>query len=110
MKRIANRDARLCVAKRVPFQGHNLFARLFNIDGCEVYTVYSYGEHFPIYVAITEPTTKTTTWYRNSDRYSISTAKHFSQCNPYTVTIPMDTQKMIAIANRGVAGLLEVQV
>ena len=108
MNKIANRDVRLCVAKRVPFQGSNLFAETKVINDCEVYTVYSYGYHFPLYIAITEPTTHTITWYRNSDRYSMTTAKHFGQCNPYTVTIPMDTQKMIAIANRGVAGLLEI--
>lgn len=108
MNKIANRDARLCVAKRVPFKGSNLFAETKTIDDYKVYTVYSYGYHFPLYIAITEPTTHAITWYRNSDRYSMTTAKHFSQCNPYTLCIPMDTEKMIAIANRGVAGMLEV--
>ena len=108
MNRIANINARLCVTKRIPFKGSNLFAETKVINDCEVYTVYSYGYHFPLYIAITEPTTHAITWYRNSDRYSMTTAKHFSQCNPYTVTITMDTQKMIAIANRGVAGLLEM--
>ena len=106
--RIANRDARIHVAKRRPFKGNNLFAETKVIDDHEVYTVYSYGYHFPMYSAITEPTTHAITWYRNCDRYSMTTAKHFGQCNPYTVTIPMDTQKMISIANQGVAGMLGV--
>lgn len=106
--RIANRDARIYVAKRRPFKGSNLFAASRIIDDHDVYVVCSYGYHFPLYIAITDMVTHQVQWFKNCDRYSRTTAKHFGQCNPYTLCTPMETEKMIAIANRGVAGMLGV--
>ena len=69
---IANKDARRCVESRIAFKGSHLFAEY----QAQVYVVYSYGYHFPIYAY------KGGQWYRNTDRYSVSTSKHQSQSRP----------------------------
>jgi hypothetical protein len=71
---IANKDARRCVENRVPFKGSHLFGEWQG----KVYVVYSYGYHFPIYAY------KSGQWYRNTDKYSVSTSRHQSQARPCT--------------------------
>lgn len=85
--KIANRDARDWVEKRKPFKGSNLFGetRPVYINGEEspqdaVYTVYSYGYHFPMFAYTNGQ------WFENSDRYSRTTAKHKGQARPYSIT------------------------
>ena len=105
--RIANKDARNCVAMRKPFKGSNLFAESIKLEHCDVYIVYSYGYHFPLYAAITDHGTSEVHWFKNCDSYSTSTAKHFTQCNPYKLCIPVDTKKMQSMASKGAMALLD---
>lgn len=72
--RVANRDARDCVVALQPFKGSNTFGEYFT----NVYVVYSYGYHFPLFVF----DKINRIWYYNEDKYSTSTSKHFSQLNP----------------------------
>lgn len=112
--RIANKAAASMVANRRPFEGSNLFAREDVVIGeggqvlSDLYVVYSYGEHFPMYIAETDVETKTTRWYGNTDRWSQSTSRHQSQARPpYEVQcIPMDTQRMKLIARGGLMELV----
>lgn len=105
-ERIANKSARAMVQLRRPFEGSNLFAREnFPSHGISVvYVVYSYGEHFPIYVAETDEGNNTT-WYQNADRYSQSTSRHQSQCNPFEDAIPLTAGAMRRCAEQGIAGV-----
>jgi hypothetical protein len=105
-KRVTNNAARAMVQLRRPFQGSNLFA-------CEqtpqhgmstLYVVYSYGEHFPIYIAETDEGNNTQ-WYANADKYSQSTSRHQSQCNPYERAIPLTAGAMRRCAKDGIAGV-----
>tara|TARA_Y100000004_G_scaffold180703_1_gene225598 strand:- start:252 stop:599 length:348 start_codon:yes stop_codon:yes gene_type:complete len=80
--KIANRDASESVNNRHAFQGSNIFAEVIRHHTCgcneDLYVVYSYGYHFPMYVF--DYTTRE--WYANSDKYSPTTSKHQSQCRP----------------------------
>lgn len=94
------------VQMRRPFEGSNLFARE-NIPQhgiSTVYVVYSYGEHWPLYVAETDEGNNTT-WYEIADKYSQSTSRHQSQCNPYENTIKLTPAQMRRCAVEGIAGV-----
>lgn len=73
----ANKNARELVTDKRPFKGSNTFAETtVNREGDICYKVYSYGYHFPIYAF------KNAQWYKNKDRYSVSTSRHQSQLRP----------------------------
>ena len=107
--RIANKAAASMVANRRPFEGSNMFAREKAVIGegghtlSELYIVYSYGDHFPMYIAETDVETKTTRWYANTNKYSRSTTRHQSQAHPpYDIqTIPMEHEAMLVLARGG---------
>ena len=65
-------NARRLVESKTDFQGNNTFGRK---EG-KMYVVYSYGYHFPMYIF------KAGRWYRNTDKYSVTTSKHQSQLRP----------------------------
>lgn len=83
--RIANRNAGKFASICKPFKGNNLFGELLVED---VYVVYSYGYHFPLYAKIGN------TWYENKDKYSSSTGKHKSQARPSGELIPLNTEQL----------------
>ena len=107
MTRIANRDTSSLVSRRVPFKANNIFAQAHTPKHghTTLYVVYSYGEHFPLFVAETDGAGNTV-WYENTDRYSVTTSKHKSQARPHYVTFtPMCTGAMQVLAREGTAGL-----
>jgi hypothetical protein len=73
--------ARTYVQSRQPFTNHNgqLFGRW---ETPLLYVVYSYGEHWPLFVW------DGFDWYENEDKYSATTSKHRSQTHPHTPTQP----------------------
>jgi hypothetical protein len=106
IERIANQAARGMVKTRRPFEGSHLFARehVPEHQHTVLYVVYSYGEHFPLFVAETDDQNRTV-WYENADRYSVTTSKHRTQTHPHFDCIPMTTQAMRRLARDGIAGL-----
>lgn len=105
-ERIANKSARAMVQLRRPFEGSHLFARERTPQHgmSTLYVVYSYGEHWPLYVAETDEGNNTT-WYEMDDKYSQSTTRHQSQCNPLTGTIKLTAGAMRRCAVEGIAGV-----
>ena len=106
-KHIANRVAREYVRELREFKGSNLYATSRMVGESLIYVVYSYGPHFPIYVAeqVRDPGTGQvqTHWYANQNKYSQSTTRHQQQARPpYDVQIiPMDTDEMKMLAQGG---------
>lgn len=99
---IANRDARTYVAMRQPFQGANLYGqneRVLQHGELPVllYAVYSYGPHFPLFVY----DVRTSTWYENEDRYSVTTSKHRSQAHPLADTVKLSTAALQRLIQTG---------
>ena len=109
IRRIANKDARSYVQRRVEFQGNNTFAREVCTEHSLVYAVFSYGAHFPMFVAETladEQGTQTH-WYANTDKWSRTTSKHYGQLHPHVDRmVPMDTDRMKHIARGGLMELV----
>ena len=82
MQRLANKNCRRYVENREEFNGSNLFSRWHG----NVYVVYSYGEHYPMFLWI-DPERADGGWYENSDKYSRSTSKHHSQARPLNAEV-----------------------
>jgi|TARA_R110000764_G_scaffold38004_1_gene84171 hypothetical protein len=103
--KIANKDASESVNRCEDFQGSNTFAENLRLGcGCneDLYVVYSYGHHFPMYVY--DYTTRE--WYENSEKYSPTTSKHQSQCRPrFEIKEKFNTKELIQLIGRG--GLAE---
>jgi hypothetical protein len=81
--RVANKNASKYVNELKEFKGSynkhadaSIFAE--NSDNENLYVVYSYGYHFPMYIYDRQAGM----WIGNEDRYSMSTSKHQSQCRP----------------------------
>jgi hypothetical protein len=83
MKRIANNKAREVIDKLEEFQGSNMLGKWLRAGGGreyehEIYVVYSYGSHFPMYIY----DAKEQKWLGNSDKYSRSTTRQQQQARP----------------------------
>jgi hypothetical protein len=104
----ANSKARKLVNGLTEFKGSNTFAETnapTETRPTWLYVVYSYGYHFPMYIA--EWTTdENIQWYENSDRYSVSTSKQQNQLRPSSPTIKMDTETMRTLARYGIVGVV----
>jgi hypothetical protein len=104
---IANKNARKFVEARQPFKGSNLYAerRTASHGHTDIYVVYSYGPHFPIYVAEVGDNGEVH-WYENEGKYSQSTTRHQSQARPsYVKLMPMTTAMLQALVRDGIAGV-----
>ena len=105
----SNLNARQYVQRRESFDGSNLYARTYLAnDRCLTnrYVVYSYGSHFPLFIAEWLPGDGRVQWYENVDKYSVTTSKHKSQTHPLEANIlPMTSDAMRTIADWGTAGL-----
>lgn len=89
-------DMRTLVEGCREFEGNSVFGKWIN--GGEMYCVYSYGFHFPMYIY--DPAIKE--WIGNSDKYSTTTSRHQSKCRPSDVKFWLDTKEMLhLIAMRG---------
>lgn len=94
--RVANKDARKCVQQRKPFRGNNTFGICMD----NRYVVYSYGAHWPMFVY------DDGRWFANSDKYSLTTTKHYSQLHPLTDCTLLPLSGMCDLAEYGFLGTL----
>ena len=76
MKSISNQEMSDYVTELQPFTNHT--ESVWSDDVGDMYVVYSYGTHFPIYMY----DHKTEMWFGNSDRYSPTTSRHRSLARP----------------------------
>lgn len=117
-KKIANKDARQYVQRLEEFDGSNMYARKYvtehpDLEAPETkehYVVYSYGEHFPMFIHVAGQ------WFRNKDRYDMggsfsrTTPKQMGQCHPHADTFPLSTQWMKVLAKQGYTALTKMRV
>lgn len=90
--RVNNRDMWREVSNCNTFENNNETA-WGQMEG-NLYVVYSYGSHFPMYIF----DYKTYQWYGNDDKYSSTTSRHQSYARPRGVEITyFDTAMMRAI-------------
>lgn len=88
--KVAGWKARPYVKAREAFRNHNnqLFGRW---ETPLLYVVYSYGEHWPLFVW------DGFDWYENEDKYSPTTTKHRSQTHPLMGTIKLSRNALKAL-------------
>lgn len=82
--KVANGKCREYVRNRKQFNGNNLYARMHYVSETaeNLYVVFSYGDHYPLFIYHYA----TDTWFENEDRYSVTTSKHRSQAHPLPIT------------------------
>lgn len=95
----SNNNAYKYVIDKIPFQGSNIFALWLSPN---IYSVYSYGYHFPMYIY----DAKCEKWLGNKDKYSRSTGKHQRQTLPNSVDYWFDTYTMMKGAMIGLEELI----
>ena len=102
--KIANRDVRQFVQRLHPFEGNNLFAQ-YRPEGNGVrYIVYSYGDHWPLFIHAGD------TWFENEDKHSVTTSKHRTQAHPHCPTVLLSTKWMLQLAKGGYAAIAKARV
>jgi hypothetical protein len=110
MVKISNRDARLYVEQRKPFQGSNMYAKWYcpttaeSVESEGWYVVYSFGDHFPMYVWAEG------VWFENEDKFSRTTSKHMGQCRPPRTTVLLSTAWMKKLATLGYRGIAKQRI
>jgi hypothetical protein len=95
--RVANKDMHTQTTYRNVFENNNETAWGVNMMD-DIYVVYSYGHHFPMYIY----DYKAEQWFGNSDKYSSTTSRHQSYARPRNVDITyLDTSMMKQIIMNG---------
>lgn len=101
--------ARECVREKIAFRGNNVFARWEATQHggpCDLYVVYSYGEHWPLYVY----EQMTGVWYRNTEKSSPTTSRHSTQLHPGVPCVDIEkNEDMTSLAVGGVVYMIEAR-
>ena len=79
--------------------GHDCWSEneVERLERHKIYTVFSYGTHFPIYAWCYE----SEKWIGNRGKYSPTTAKHQKVCKPKQVDMWVDAENMRRIVSAG---------
>ena len=98
MTRLANAETRGPISRREMFQTNSgtVYPRREGIDGV-LYVVYSYGDHFPMWLYDSQ----INQWFGNQDRWSRTTSKQQNQTRPSMDVTMCDTTKMHQIIRWG---------
>lgn len=83
------RRAKIYIEKKETFHIQNLFAE----NRGDLYIVYSYGRHYPMFVY----NRTTDTWYENMTKYSQTTARHKNNCRPDTSLVPATSESLCSM-------------
>ena len=100
MKTVKGQSCRKYVQERIPFRNHSkslwgCFRR--GADGDQLYVVYSYRESFPIYAY----SYTLQQWFRNEDKFSVTTSKHQGQAHPLGTPYPLSLRAIITLVEGG---------
>ena len=74
------------------FEAENVFAASYPTTG--YYVVFSYGLHWPLFIYDYNKRQ----WYGNSDKYSVTTSRHYGKLNPGNV-LPLPCEEMKRLVN-----------
>ncbi len=102
--KITNKTAREYVKSKTPFVGSNLQGVITNVG----YIVYSYGNHWPLFIAIRIG--ERDVWFENEDRYSSTSSKHRSQCHPHWETVKVSVTFMKRLVLEGYTAIAKDRV
>lgn len=92
MARISNGSCRPFVQQLKPFKANNIYAEFADASK-QIYVVYSYGNHWPLYINVGGK------WYWNTDKYGTTTSKHSGQASPLASKyVYMNVKQMRSLA------------
>ena len=95
--RSSNKNIDKHIDNKEQVKGNNIFAE-YTPSYPNLYVVYSYGYHFPMYVYDED----SNMWFANSDRYPVSTSKHQSQARPsQPIDMFLNTDQLMTILRLG---------
>ena len=100
MIRTSNKNSSIYSSSLDDFKGSNIFGE--NTEN--LYIVYSYGYHFPMFIY----DKKEHLWFKNSDKYSSSTSKHQTQVTPYQ-HIDYSHDKVVSLNTKELKSIIEKQ-
>ena len=96
METITNKQMGEYTTQRLPFKNSN--STVFTREPPNLYVVYSYGDHFPMYVYDYQAKM----WFGNSDKYSVTTSRHQTMARPKGDKIHMlNTDELKQVICRG---------
>ena len=96
MTRTSNKYADDCTTNREPFKASNTFGEWVK----DIYAVYSYGYHFPMFVWADDGDGGV--WFENTDKYSRSTSKQQGQLRPHAhIEYKLTTQELKQLVSAG---------
>ena len=98
--KIANKNAKEYVTMTENYLKSFIGSNMFSEWKGYTYAIYSYGEHFPMYVY----DQVSNMWIGNLDKYSPSTSRQQSQTRPYKVDKWVDTESLKSIVRDGILG------
>ena len=89
-------EAVVLVRNKSMFIAGNVFAIDYPVTG--YYIVFSYGLHWPLFIY----DHKKGQWYGNSDKYSVTTSKHYTKLNPGNVALLNceEMKRLVNVANK----------
>ena len=93
------------VEARMPFKGNSVFASWVG----DLYCVFSYGQHFPMYIfdakscvyGVNGEVLSKGLWLGNTDKYSTTTSRHQSKCRPREIHKHLNTEQMKDVIHEG---------
>lgn len=91
---LTNKQCRDYVRRHCEFRNKN--NTIFAQRKKDLYVVYSYGYHWPLYVYDFE----TQKWYGNEDKYSVTTSRHATQTNPDVVSDWLSKDDVVVLVSR----------
>ena len=94
--RTTNRGSGACARALEPFRNSSGSLHGNWVEYPKRYAVWSYGEHFPLYMW------EKGIWYENKDKYSQTTTRHLQYARPSYDTIKLDTETMKQFVRFGV--------
>ena len=106
MSTVTLKEMSSLVNGRMPFHGNSVFATWVSNN---LYVVYSYGTHFPMYVYDANASVfdevgnevSKGVWLGNTDKYSVTTSKHQSTTRPREVHKWLDTYGLKDVIHEG---------
>ena len=93
MSKISNNEMRAKVEIMSEFDNKNSSCYATRLEKAGIYVVYSYGEHWPLWVY----DWRANQWYENVDTYGNTTGRHKSNTRPYDLTKSAQANGFIAM-------------
>jgi len=102
----ANKDMRKAVEYMTEFQNNNRTVYSIRYENAGIYAVYSYGNHWPLWVY----DWNSNQWYENVDKYSVTTSRHASHTKPYDLTKSAKANGFISMTCNEIKALIDNKI